>query len=203
MVGERQRAFEPIPLFLVMPQGKDNVGISPAKPAWSVVVVYEDVAARERAVNFCDLLVKRFWARFEFNLSWWSLEELHGGYSAQEAARKAVDADLIVAATKPDEGMPRPLRDWMEGWLGRRRSHEGSLVGLGELKAGVSGVSAEKYVYLRNAAHRGGMDYLTEIPQSISSRSIPDSLDSYNQRADKVTSVMDGILHRKTPPPHV
>jgi hypothetical protein len=186
-----------------MPQGKDNVRISAAKPAWLVVVVYEDVAARKRAVNFCDLLVERFWARFEFNMSWWSLEELHGGYSAQEAARRAVDADLIVAATRPDEGMPAPLRDWMEGWLGRRSSHEGSLVGLGENEAGVSAVSAEKYVYLRNAAHRGGMDYLTDLPQNISSRCIPDSLDSYNQRADKVTSVMDGILHRKTPPPHM
>jgi hypothetical protein len=186
-----------------MPQGKDNVRISAAKPAWLVVVVYEDVAARKRAVNFCDLLVERFWARFEFNMSWWSLEELHGGYSAQEAARRAVDADLIVAATRPDEGMPAPLRDWMEGWLGRRSSHEGSLVGLGENEAGVSAVSAEKYVYLRNAAHRGGMDYLTDLPQNISSRCIPDSLDSYNQRADKVTSVMDGILHRITPPPHM
>jgi hypothetical protein len=68
---------------------------------------------------------------------------------------------------------------------------------------GQAGPSVEKYAYLRNAAHRAGMDYLTQIPQSISSRSIPDSLDSYSQRADKVTSVLDGILHQKAPPPQM
>ena len=44
------------------------------------------------------------------------------------------------------------------------------------------------------------MDYLTEMPQDIS-RSIPDSLDSYTERAEQVTSLLDNILHQQAPPP--
>ena len=186
-----------------MAQGKDSVTISAAKPTWSVVVIYEDVAAREAAVIFCDHLVERFWARVEFEVSWWSLADLAADCSAQDGARKAAEADLIVVATTPGRNIPAVLREWVEGWVSQRGDREGALVGLTDPGAGPSGASLEKYIYLRNAAHRAGMDYLTQIPQSISSRSIPDSLDSYSQRADKVTSVLDDILHQQAPPPEL
>ena len=198
-----EKEFEPVPLFLIMAQGKDDVTISAAKPAWFVVVISEDAAAREAAVKFCDHLVELFWARYEFNVSWWQLGDLSVEHSASEAAIKAVQADLIIVATTPGRDLPAVLREWVEGWVGRRGDREGALVGLTDPGAGQNGRSAEKYVYLRNAAHRAGMDYLTEIPQSISSRSIPDSLDSYSRRADKVTSVLDGILQQKAPPPQM
>ena len=192
-----------VSLFLVMAQGKDNVTISAAKPACSVVVIYEDVAARENAVKFCDHLVDRFWARYEFDVSWWQVSDLSLARSGENAARKAVHADLIVVATSPATGVPEELREWIEGWLNRRGDREGALVGLTDPGMVQCGASVEKHVYLRNAAHRAGLDYLTQIPQSISALSIPDSLDSYNQRADKVTSVLDGILRQKTPPPQL
>jgi hypothetical protein len=44
------------------------------------------------------------------------------------------------------------------------------------------------------------MDYLNHVPQDIS-LSIPESLDSYTQRADQVTSLLDDILHQQVPPP--
>jgi len=46
------------------------------------------------------------------------------------------------------------------------------------------------------------MDYLKEMPQDIS-RSIPDSLDSYTERADQVTHLLDNIMHQQAPPPHL
>lgn len=177
--------------------------ISAAKPACSVVVIYENVAARENAVVFCDHLVERFWSRYEFSVSWWSLADLSVDDASRDAARKAVEADLIVVATTPGMDIPMILREWVEVWLSRRGDREGALVGLTDPGPGQTGPAVEKFVCLRNAAHRAGMDYLTEIPQSISSRSIPDSLESYSERAHQVTSVLDEILHRKAPPPRL
>jgi hypothetical protein len=38
------------------------------------------------------------------------------------------------------------------------------------------------------------------VPQDIS-RSIPDSLDSYTERADQVTGLLANILQQQPPPP--
>ena len=171
-----------------------------AKAAWSVVVVYEDPAARERAVGFCDQLVGRFWAGFDFDLRWWPFAQLEDADSAKAAANEAARADLIVFAANPEGDFPWAVKSWTASWLSQRGDHEGMLVGLLEHVPGTGGPEGPKHHFLRNAAHHGAMDYLTEMPQDIS-RSIPDSLDSYTERADQVTSLLDNILRQQTPPP--
>jgi hypothetical protein len=173
---------------------------SEAKAAWSVVVVYEDTAAREQAVDFCDQLVKRFWARFEFEVSWWSFSLLQKDPVAMEAAEKAAQADLVILSSLRQEDLPVPVKGWIESWLSRRGDREGILAGL--MGPGVvgSGLEAPKHLYLRQVAHRGAMDYLTQVPQNIS-RSIPESLDLYTTRAAQVTNVLNEILHQQAPLP--
>ncbi len=90
----------------------------------------------------------------------------------------------------------------MESWLQQRGDREGTLVGLMAPSEEYPGGEGQKHYYLRNAAHRGALDYLTHIPQDIS-RPIPDSLDSYTARADQVTSLLDDILRQQTVPPNL
>lgn len=170
------------------------------KAAWSVVVVHEDAAAREQAVDYCDQLVKRFWARFEFEVSWWSFSLLQTQAVAVDAAAKAARADLVIISSLQRGDFPLPVKGWMEGWLSRRGDREGILTGLLGPGAAESGLEAPKHLYLRRLAHSGGMDYLTQVPQNIS-RSIPESLEFYTQRAAQVTSVLDEILHQQALPP--
>ena len=172
------------------------------KAACSVVVVYEDAASRERAVTFCDLLVSRFWAKCEFNVSWWSFALLDQAVAAKDAGERAARADLIVFSATPEGDFPLPVKAWVESWLNQRGDREGMLAGLMEPVAGADDREGEKHHYLRNAAHHGALDYLTQVPQDIS-RSIPDSLDSYTERADQMTSLLDDILHQQPPPPHL
>jgi len=172
------------------------------KAVWSVVVVYEDPAARERAVSFCDQLVTRFWTGFEFAVNWWSFALLGEAEAAREATQNAGRADLIVVSATSEGDFPAPIKGWVEAWLRLRGEREGLLAGLIEPSARPGGWEGQKHNYLRNAAHRGAMDYLTQVPQHIA-HAIPDSLDSYTRRADQVTSILDGILHQPTPPPHL
>jgi hypothetical protein len=173
-----------------------------AKAAWSVVVVFEDDAARERAVTFCDQLVGSYWAQLEFNVSWWSFALLEDARTAKDAAEKAVCAELVAISAKPEGDFPQPVKNWVETWLTQRGDREGMLVGLMEPVIGAEHLEGQKHHYLRHAAHHGGMDYLNHVPKEIS-LSIPESLDSYTQRADQVTSLLDDILHRQLPPPHL
>jgi hypothetical protein len=185
-----------------MTRTSENGKQQEAKAAWSVVVVYEDAAARERAVTFCDQLVSRFWQRFEFEVGWWSFAMLEATGGAKAAAEKAVCADLIAFATDPEGDFPQPVKTWVETWLTRRGDREGMLVGLLEPVIGTGGIEGRKHYYLRHAAHHGAMDYLTQVPQDIAFP-IPDSLESYTQRADQVTRLLDGILHQQASPPHL
>jgi hypothetical protein len=173
-----------------------------AKMTWSVLVIYQNAEAREQSVKFCDHLIERFWSRYEFDATWWSFDALEDLRSAREASAKACEADLIVFATQPSREISAVVKQWVESWIGQRGDREGALVGLMDPGVGITGLLADKFVYLRNVAHRAGMDYLTQIPQDIS-RAIPDSIDSYSERADQVTSVLDEILHHKSPPPYM
>jgi hypothetical protein len=165
------------------------------KAKWLVLVVHEDTETRETAVAFCDHLVERFWRQIDFEVSWWPFASLAETASTRESAEKAVAADLIVFATRPAGEMPFHVRSWVATWLERRREREGALVGLTHGEVAPRGEATEKSAYLRQLAHRAGMDYLTEVPPSLSA-SAADSADSYNERAQQVTSVLDEILHQ-------
>lgn len=185
-----------------MTSSTENEARLEEKTAWSVVVVYEDAAAREQAVDFCDQLVKRFWARFEFDVNWWSFGLLAQEATAAEAAERAARADLVILSSLRQGDFPLPVKEWIETWLACRGDREGMLAGLVDPMAGglSSGRETEKHQYLRRIAHRGAMDYLTQVPQNIW-HSIPESVDSYTQRAAQVSGVLDEILHHQAPVP--
>ena len=170
------------------------------KAVWSVVAVYEDAAGRERAVGFCDQLISQFWTQVEFDVGWWSFASLQDTGSAKEAAAKAMLADLIVFSSTSEGDFSGNVRAWTETWLAQRGDREGKLVGLLEPFADASTREEQKHHYLRTTAHRAAMDYLTQVPPDIS-LSIPDSLDSYRQRANQVTNLLDDILRQQPPPP--
>jgi hypothetical protein len=171
-----------------------------SKNAWRVVVLYEQPDARERAVKFCGELVDRFWAAYDFSVTWWPFELLGQRDAAREASEKAVVADLMVFAGNLQGELPPAVQGWLDAWVALRGEREGTLIGVlqdsGELRLGLP----DRHPFLRHMAHRAGMDYLTEVPTDLS-LCLPDSLDSYSARADRVTTLLDAILHQRPPPP--
>ena len=170
------------------------------KRTWSIVVIYEDAATREHAVRACDHLVERLWTEGELDVKWWSCAMLEEPALAREGMEKAVGADLIILSLRRDCDLARSVTEWIESWLPQRGDREGALVDLTGQDAEAGEAAAERHVYLRHAAHRGGMDYLTREPESVS-WSMPDSLESFTARADQVTRVLDEILHAQQAPP--
>jgi hypothetical protein len=175
--------------------------VEPAQKAgWSVVVIYEDPGSRERAVTFCDRLVGRLWADLELDVSWWPFSGLEEAASAREAAEKAIHSDVIVFAAASEGELPLGIKSWLDAWLDRRADREGKLVALLQAPEQAPAGEGVRHFHLRSAAHRAGLDYLTEVPEDIS-LVIPESFDSYTQRACQVTGLLDDILHRQPPPP--
>ena len=169
------------------------------KSTWLVVAVYGSAMSRQRAVGFCETLVRRFWARFDFEVSWLSFEDLKVDQAHLEMTRKAAAADLIVFVTEASSGLPRQVREWIEAWLGQRQEREGTLVALQALEETAAPSESESQRYLRQVAHRAGMDFLTDVPEHIHNP-FADIPEFYTERATQVTSVLDDILHRPLPP---
>ncbi len=166
----------------------------------TIVVICENKDCRDDAVKFCDELVKRFWSKCEFDITWLSFGDLADETPFRTATNKAASAGLIIFSMDPGCEIPLTVRSWVEAWLSQRGEREGAIVGLhdpGHLPGG--GVS-QNFVYLHGIAHRAGLDYLTELPEKIT-HTIPDQLESYSERARQVTSVLDQILHQKPVPP--
>ena len=170
------------------------------KAKWSVLALYENAEARQFAVQFCDCLVQRFWGDYGFDLSWCDWAALEHPGSANAAARKVGEADLIIIAPSPGATIPWELRNWLESVLHDRGEREGVLVGLPAPGAEFSAEAAATQLYLRKLAHNVGMDFLTAVPESMPTRAT-ESSEAYNQRATQVTSVLDSILRYCPVPP--
>jgi hypothetical protein len=184
-----------------MRRNANKTGLGAKKPR-CVVVVYENVAAREHAARFCDQLTEQRSAKAALNLDWWSFDSLTDSAPASEAARKAKKADLIIFAVTSGGELPPEIKLWTETWLGKRNDLEGAVVGLVvDREANPCEIACLKEIYLRHLARRAGMDYLSQMPPTMP-KAMPDSLDSFGERARQVTSVLDEILRSHfTPPP--
>ena len=172
-----------------------------ASPAKSVAVVYETPEIREHAVRFCERLAEEQDAGSISELNWWSFRLLSNPNAGIEAAQKASAADVVVFAMDARGDLPNEIKLWIENWLNRRGEHEGALVGLLAREEPSHEVASFREIYLRHIARRAGMDYLSHAAPTAT-KAIPDSIDSFSERAGQMTSVLDTILHTRprTPP---
>jgi hypothetical protein len=162
----------------------------------SVVVIYEDASLRERAVHFCDGLAQQ-----ALNVDWWPFALLSDPSAANGAVAKAAGAEVVMFAMDARGDLPDEIKLWIEMWLNKRGEREGAIVGLLGGEVGWQEMASLREIYLRHAAHRAGMDYLSHAAPTLR-RAMPDSLDSFNERAGRRTSVLDAILqkHPSMPP---
>src|SRR5215471_13150895 len=128
------------------------------KATWSVAVIFEDPKAQETAITFCDSLVRKFWADFEFDVSWWAFDGLKAPEAAEEALNRSLDANLVVFAIQPQPEVPAHIHQWASDWLERRGRREGTLVGLIDTAREGNPETMLVQGFLRNLAHRAGMD---------------------------------------------
>jgi len=162
------------------------------KPKWSVVVLFENTGARDKAVAFCDRLVEQFLRGLVVEVNWWGFGDLQNSDAARQSAESAGVADVVLFASESSH-LPFEARAWVEKWIKARGDREGTLVDLCGTRCDCPEHPEDSWAFLRKVAQRAGMDYFTGLPRDIS-RPIPDSIESYTRRADQVTSVLDDIL---------
>jgi hypothetical protein len=139
--------------------------------------------------------VQKFWADVEFDFSWWRFDFLHDSALAGDAVRLAARSELILLAAHAGRELPPPVKNWIESWLPMREPGFGVLVAMIGTEADRLRGLSPIHVYLREAAQRANMDYLPQVIDAQLGK-FDASIETISKRAEKVTSLLDNILHR-------
>ena len=178
----------------------DQLGL-PAAPFFSVVIVYEEVAAGQRAMRLIRDLASGNESHTGYEPSLWKLAMLLVPKFRELAAGEAAAADMVIVAAQDRETLPVALQGWFESWPPRRPANRGALVALLELTDESVEVRGETLMFLRRAAAQTEMDFFVQSFQPPA-RSPGLTFEQITQRAVVVSSVLDGILHHPAPAPH-
>ena len=127
---------------------------------FNVVVAYEDIHAARRAKELCDRLRCRLGRPFDFETHLWRFDVLRIPQLEETAVSDAVQAPLIIYATRGDGSLPPETQSWTELWLSRRLARKGALVLLVEPMRQLNRIEdSPQYEYLQKIAHRARMEF--------------------------------------------
>jgi hypothetical protein len=113
--------------------------------------------------------------------------------------RLAARSELILVAAHAGRELPPAIKNWIENWLPIREQGFGVLVAMIGTEADRLRGLSPIHVYLREAAQRANMDYLPQVIDAPLGK-LDTSIDTITKRAEKVTSLLDDILHRPPTP---
>jgi len=137
----------------------------------TVMVLYEDLAARELAAKVRDTLLGRFKGDIGFRFTWWRFDFLADPKIAREAAANAVSADLILVCFHQLEDVSSTVKAWFESWLSKRQAEDGALAVMRTPRAAGEPIR-HRDTYLRLAARRANLDYLPPSASPSASQDI-------------------------------
>ena len=178
----------------------DEMTVPEGEGSLCAMLVYEDEGTRERATRICDGLVQKFWREFWFDFNWWRFDFLRDSEIARAAANAATQADLILFSARAARELPPHVTRWIESWLPLRSGRGGMLAAMiGTTDQPATGLTPI-HVYLRESARLASMDFLPDILDAPLGN-LDHLSETLAQRSEKMTPLLDGILHQRSIPP--
>ncbi len=138
-----------------------RIGVPHWEPKYpfDLVVAYEDLASRKRALQLYDHLAGQLLDEYDFQCAWWKFEHLQDRHLVARAADAATDANMIIVAVRDGLQLPATAKRWIEKWLPFKTDRQSALVALIVEPHAAAGGSCPVQVYLRNVALQIGMDF--------------------------------------------
>jgi|SRR5881296_2175125 len=132
----------------------------PMSPTLSAIMAYDDVSSAKRGKAAWDQVLKTLGDSYSMALRLWKFEVLRIPELKEVAVSEAAKADLIFIAASGSNDIPTEVKAWIELWLRQKRNHPSALVALCDPStATVDQSRAQCVAYLRDVAHRAGMDF--------------------------------------------
>lgn len=130
---------------------------------FDLVVAYEDVQTRDRALKLYDHLAQQLLNDYDFQCSWWKFDHLESPALRARATNAAAEANMVILSLRGSNEMPLAYKAWIEDWASRRDHSKAALVALiSETNSGAE--PAPALAYLQQIARQGHMDFFTHGP---------------------------------------
>jgi hypothetical protein len=128
-----------------------------------IVVVYEDAAAHDRAMELAGRLEEEMGAELPFIFESWNFKNLGEPASAREATSAAARADIILVSAHGND-LPSAVGRWLELCALERTTDEGALALFLAEPFMLSAASEAVITRLQHAAGLLRMDFVSLIP---------------------------------------
>jgi hypothetical protein len=159
---------------------------------FGLVVAYQDSATREQAARLCTRLQEQVRGEYNFQSTWWSLEDLADPSLRHEAATSAAHADMIILSLSTGQALPANTNPWIESWVSQKEDRKSALVALINKHPPLPQTVWPVRSYLQTVAHEARMDFFFHAAESTPD--LPYSLHAIHQRAELITPVLQESL---------
>jgi hypothetical protein len=141
---------------------QETLSLEGADPC-QFLVLYEDAAAHDAAMEICERLMSHFGSELSFAFSFWTFKELATPVSAHWAAEAVNRADIILLALQGRDLAPEAV-NWLDACARARTKMEGALAVLVTSPLTASLMIESLLSRMRFIAHRLRMDFLPLVP---------------------------------------
>src|SRR5690348_10836447 len=100
-----------------------------SKQPYHVVIVYDEFASGQRAVETCHRLTFQFKDAITIRVKVWSFASLRDTAVNLTAATDAAKADMVIVASS-SEDLPPAVKKWLEAWVVWNSGGRGMLVAI-------------------------------------------------------------------------
>ena len=170
------------------------------KYPFDLVVAYEDTPTRERAIVLYDHLAQQLLDEYDFQCSWWKFDHLREPALREQSIDAAAEANMIILSLRDSRELPPLAKNWIETWRGRKADSKSALVVLVDEAVAPAHEFGPVLAHLQKIAHAANMDFFSPA-LALAEPAMKISAESIQERAGKVTSILDEILQRRPSPP--
>lgn len=142
------------------PNGDGRVPDVSRSSSVKVLIMYEDLAAGNRAMRVFDSLVHHCGREVQLNSDMWKFDTLRSASICKMAAQDARDADVVIVSAHGSEELDDEVKAWFQEWARCRNDHPTALVALLDHTSGCVLDLNVCYTYIQRAAREGGMDFI-------------------------------------------
>jgi len=128
-------------------------------PGVRVLVAYEDLAAGRCAMEMLQRIGHQCGGASRLVHLMWRFDVLADSSCSELAANEALEADIIVIATREGDGLPQPVRDWIARWLLTKADRPTALVAALDHDRVPAGGQRRVRPYLEKLADCGKMQF--------------------------------------------